>query len=228
MKISLPVALSLNAGYLDTAGFLALHGLFTAHVTGNFVTFGAAVVNGTAGAVPKLLALPVFCIIVIITRLIALRLGRRGVNVLRTMLLVKVILLVVGAVLAIDLGPFWDGDQWPAIVTGMVFVAAMAIQNAAHRIHFASAPPTTLMTGTTTQIMIDIADFINGVPPDQAVETRARLVRMSTTVLAFALGCGGGAIMYARFGVWCFVVAPAIAAVTPFLPLPAARGSVKA
>jgi uncharacterized membrane protein YoaK (UPF0700 family) len=42
MKPSLPVLLSANGGYVDTAGFLALHGLFTTHVTGNFVTLGYA------------------------------------------------------------------------------------------------------------------------------------------------------------------------------------------
>ena len=52
------MALSLLAGYVDTAGFLALHGLFTAHVTGNFVTMGAALTHGSSGAVAKLLALP--------------------------------------------------------------------------------------------------------------------------------------------------------------------------
>src|SRR3974390_308096 len=60
MKPSLPLLLSLNGGYVDTAGFLALHGLFTTHVTGNFVTLGAALVQGSSGAVAKLLALPVF------------------------------------------------------------------------------------------------------------------------------------------------------------------------
>ena len=43
----LPLLLSLNAGFVDTAGFLALQGLFTAHVTGNFVTLGASLVLGT-------------------------------------------------------------------------------------------------------------------------------------------------------------------------------------
>ena len=42
MKLTVPACMSVNAGYVDTAGFLALQGLFTAHVTGNFVTLGAA------------------------------------------------------------------------------------------------------------------------------------------------------------------------------------------
>ncbi len=53
VKPLLPALLSFNGGYVDTAGFLALQGLFTAHVTGNFVTLGAAVVFGTAGVLPS-------------------------------------------------------------------------------------------------------------------------------------------------------------------------------
>ena len=68
MKPILPTLLSLNAGYVDTAGFPALQGLFTAHVTGNFVTLGASLALGTSGAVAKVLALPVFCVVVIATQ----------------------------------------------------------------------------------------------------------------------------------------------------------------
>ena len=39
--------------------YRALQGLFTAHVTGNFVTICAALVFGTSGIIAKLLALPV-------------------------------------------------------------------------------------------------------------------------------------------------------------------------
>ena len=53
--------LGFNAGYVDTAGFLALGGLFTAHVTGNFVTLGASLVHhGSDGALSKLSPQPVF------------------------------------------------------------------------------------------------------------------------------------------------------------------------
>jgi uncharacterized membrane protein YoaK (UPF0700 family) len=40
-KLDIMVLLSFTAGFVDTASFLGLEGLFTAHVTGNFVTLGA-------------------------------------------------------------------------------------------------------------------------------------------------------------------------------------------
>ena len=71
MRWSLPAIQSLTAGYADTSGFLALQGLFTAHVTGDFVTLGASLVYGTTGALAKTLALPMFCVVVLLSRLLA-------------------------------------------------------------------------------------------------------------------------------------------------------------
>jgi uncharacterized membrane protein YoaK (UPF0700 family) len=197
----------LNAGYVDTAGFLALQGLFTAHVTGNFVTLGASLALGTSGAVAKVLALPVFCAVVIATRLLGSLLSTHHKAALETLLGLKVLLLIAGAVLATRLGPFHDGDSWQAVLTGMVLVAAMAVQNALHRIHLGSVPPSTLMTGTTTQIMIDIADLIYA---DSGLQNRSgsKLGSMSLNVVVFALGCGFAALLFLKFGVWCFVVPP--------------------
>src|SRR6201984_2288341 len=78
-KATLPVLFSLNAGYVDAAGYLALQGLFSAHVTGNFVTLGASLALGTSGAVAKLLALPVFCVVVIAARLLGTLLSNRSI-----------------------------------------------------------------------------------------------------------------------------------------------------
>ena len=210
-RATLPLLLSLNAGYVDTAGFLALQGLFTAHVTGNFVTLGAALALGTSGVFAKLLALPVFCAVVIAARLFGTSLANRAAHPFVPLLVLKVLLLILGAVLAIRFGPFRDGDSFQAIVTGMVLVAAMAIQNATHRVHLASAPPSTLMTGTTTQVMLDIADRIyarKGIEP----QPPARLIQMSTNIIVFAVGCGAAALLFTRLGVWCFVVPPVLGA----------------
>src|SRR5277367_6334629 len=211
MKVTLSTILSFNGGYVDTAGYLALQGLFTAHVTGNFVTIGAALVFGTSGVIAKLLALPVFCIIIIITRLVSFNLPGRDWPVLETMLTLKLLLLVVAAGLAIGLGPFTNGDAWPAILTGMFLVSAMAIQNAAHRIHLGASPPTTLMTGTTTQLMIDVADVIRGLSTETREATRLRMRRMSVAVLAFAAGAAVAAILFGSIGTWCFIVPPVAA-----------------
>lgn len=210
MKPTVPVLLSFNAGYVDTAGFLALHGLFTAHVTGNFVTLGAALVQGTSG-IAKMLALPVFCVIVAAARLLRYALVRRNLPVLRTMLMLNVLLLVAGAALAWHFGPFADADAPIAIATGMVLVAAMAVQNALQRVHLAKMPPTTLMTGTTTQIMLDLADRLHGVSGEQRTETDARLRRMVANVIAFAVGCGLGALAIALFNVKGFALLPLVA-----------------
>jgi uncharacterized membrane protein YoaK (UPF0700 family) len=219
-RITLPLLLSLNAGFVDTAGFLALQGLFTAHVTGNFVTLGASLVLGTSGVVAKLLALPVFCTVVIATRLLSSALLRRQRPALKVLLGLKDVLLVAGAVLAIHFGPFGNGDAWQAVITGMVLVAAMAIQNAAHRIHLGTAPPSTLMTGTTTQIMIDLADMIQAPKPENTERPVARLLGMSINIALFAAGCAAAALLYAHFGVWCFVVPPMVGVAGLFLPTP--------
>jgi uncharacterized membrane protein YoaK (UPF0700 family) len=211
------LVLSFNAGFVDTAGFLALQGLFTAHVTGNFVTLGASLVLGTSGAIAKLLALPVFCAVVIAARWLGTLLSHHSTHPFTPLLVLKVLLLIAGSVMAIHFGPFHDGDAWQAIATGMVLVAAMAIQNAVHRVHLASAPPSTLMTGTTTQVMLDIADVIY--PREGAQVQTARLAQMATNVVVFAIGCAAAALLYARFSVWCFVVPPLVGALSLIIRL---------
>jgi uncharacterized membrane protein YoaK (UPF0700 family) len=214
MNLALPRVLTINAGFMDTAAFLALKGLFTAHVTGNFVTLGAALVTGTSGALAKLLALPVFCVVVIGVRLVSYVLRARSRPVTSTLLATQFALMVLGALLATCFGPFTNSDGYVALATGMILVAAMAIQNAAHRIHFAGAPPSTIMTGTTTQIMIELGDVIHGLAPDKAPATRQRLKQMSASVIAFAAGCALGAVLYSSFGVLCFWVPPVLVLLT--------------
>ncbi|MGA7327742.1 MAG: YoaK family protein [Rhodomicrobium sp.] len=209
MKPWLPILLSANAGYVDTAGFLALQGLFTAHVTGNFVTLGAALAFGTSGVIAKLIALPVFCAVVAVVRLSGYVLNSRGSAHLNVLLGTKLILLITGAALAVRLGPFTNGDEWPAMLTGMVLVSAMAVQNATQRLHLGSVPPTTIMTGNTTQVMIDLIDLIRGAGDDAV---RFRFVSICANIGAFAIGCGAAALLYVVAHMWCFAVPPLVAA----------------
>ena len=206
--------LGFNAGYVDTAGFLALGGLFTAHVTGNFVTLGAALIQGNSGAVSKLLALPVFCLAVVLARLGSNALVARQKPPMRSLVAVKVLLLVVAAVLMIVYGPFKDGDQPPAFAAGMLMICAMAVQNAMQRMHLPQLPPSTLMTGNTTQVMIDLADLFKGVLGDERRSVIARLQKMLPAIGTFALGCALGALGYVWLGMWSFALPPVLALVS--------------
>ena len=200
--------LGFNAGYVDTAGFLALGGLFTAHVTGNFVTLGAALIHGSAGAISKLLALPVFCVVVLLTRCASSALIARQRAPMRWLIAAKVLLLAVAAWLMLYFGPFDDGDVPPAFTAGMLMVAAMAVQNAMQRMHLGQLPPSTLMTGNTTQVMVDLADLLRGVPAQDRQASMARLRKMLPAIGIFTLGCALAALAYVAAGMWCFALPP--------------------
>jgi uncharacterized membrane protein YoaK (UPF0700 family) len=225
MFSALSFLLSMLAGYVDTAGFLALHGLFTAHVTGNFVTIGASLVYGTTGALSKLLALPVFCVVIALVRAAGTaldKIGPGGTAAVRVLLGVMSALLLAAGALAIALGPFSDADNGPALATGMTLVAAMSVLNAVHRIYLASLPPTTLMTGSTTQFVIDVVDLMRGVPEDKKGVVRQRESRLGTSILAFGIGCGGAAVLFHFGGTWCFALPPVLGllSIAVFPPVP--------
>jgi uncharacterized membrane protein YoaK (UPF0700 family) len=213
-RLDLPALLSFNGGFVDTAGFLGLQGLFTAHVTGNFVTLAAALVLGTHGAIAKLLALPEFVLLVALARIGGTALRAAGLPALPVLLAVKVCFLLAFFILAVALGPFPDSDAPPALLTGFAGVAGMAIQNAVQRVHFASIPPTTLMTGNTTQAVLDAVDLIRGVEPDNAPAVRARFPRTLRGIIWFAGGCAVAALLYYWIGFWCLALPVAVGAGT--------------
>jgi uncharacterized membrane protein YoaK (UPF0700 family) len=210
-------ALSFNAGFVDTAGFLGLQGLFTAHVTGNFVTLAATLVMGTHVVIAKLLALPEFVVVVALARIAGSAMRARGLPAFSTLLTAKVCFLLAFFVLAVVFGPFSDSDAPAGLLTAFAGVAGMAVQNAVQRVHFASIPPTTLMTGNTTQAVLDAVDLVWGLERVDTAAVRARFARTLQGIVWFASGCAVAALLYYWFGFWCLAVPVAIGAATVIL-----------
>jgi uncharacterized membrane protein YoaK (UPF0700 family) len=217
MRAGIPALLSFNGGFVDTAGFLGLQGLFTSHVTGNFVTLGATLVMGTHGVLAKILALPEFVIVVAVARLAGSTFQARGIPALRILLGAKVVFLLAFFALAVSLGPFPNSDAPMALLTGFTGVAAMAVQNAVQRIHFARVPPTTIMTGNSTQAALDAVDLLRGAKDNDAATVRARLAATVGAIFWFAAGCAAAAALYAWFGFWCLIV-PVLVGTATALP----------
>lgn len=81
-----------------------------------------------------------FCLTIIVVHYIMLRLSLRPKRALLTMLILNFLFLAAGAACAVHFGAFPNPDGWSLILTGMLIIIAMAIQNAAHRVHLGSAP----------------------------------------------------------------------------------------
>lgn len=192
--------LAFTAGCTDTIGFVGLYGLFTAHVTGNFVLLGASIAEHRAGVIAKLLALPVFIAAVAGARLFERTRTRRGVSAAMPLLGAEFVFL--GGFLAIGwfATPAADADAPLAILAGFMGVLAMGIQNSLSRTVFSALSPTTVMTGNVTQLTIDAVDLLAGGEPDVRGKTLARFRKMALPVAGFAIGAGAGGFGYLSFG----------------------------
>ena len=201
------IGLAFVAGFVDAAAFIALTGLFTAHVTGNFVLIGAELIATSTGVLAKLLALPTFILAVALTRLIALALERRGAPPLRPLLALEAAVLIAFALAGAALSPLGSPDGAAAIGVGMLGVAAMGIQNGIGRLAIGHLAATTVMTVNVTQAVIDLTDHACGATLGEQARTRLR--RTLSAVLAFAVGALAGAFGIALLSFWC-VLAPAL------------------
>jgi uncharacterized membrane protein YoaK (UPF0700 family) len=84
----LPVVLSMIAGSVDVIGLYALD-TFTSHITRNLVLLAARVVGGEHARIGQLLSVPVFVVVLVLTKLLADRLESFGLAPLRSLLLLQ-------------------------------------------------------------------------------------------------------------------------------------------
>ena len=156
------VLLSGVAGYVDTASFLALFGLFTAHMTGGLVTAGTTVTDKLKlGAGTRLVMIPIFMASVAATTLFARAMRRKGNPTLAPMLALMTAALGIFCVAGVTLRPLANQpDAWAVVLIGGAGVVAMGIQNTLMRNALSSYSPTTIMTGNLTQCTIDLIEFL--------------------------------------------------------------------
>lgn len=195
--------MAFTAGFVDTCGFVALFGLFTAHVTGNFVLIGATLASPRPGIVAKLLAFPAFILVVAATQFFLHQCKRSGRDPALPALLAQAAFLAAFLALGVWATPVQDADSTVAIVIGVLGVAAMAIQNVASRTVFAAHAPTTVMTGNVTQTVMDAVEVALGA---DAAPAKARLRKMLPPVGGFAVGAIAGGLGFVRLGFWCIAV----------------------
>lgn len=207
--------LSIVSGFVDTAGFIALFGLFTAHVTGNLVLAGAAIVKANeSGIVSRLAMLPVFMLTVALTTLLVRLASHRLWDAPTLLLAIETLALALFLLVGVVFGPRLDNQDQQGIIIliGGTGVVAMGIQNTLMREVLGHMLPTTIMTGNFTQLTIDLTQITwlwshrRGEHERSEVhQLQTRLARSATVVVGFVLGatCGAFGIAHLRF--WCLI-----------------------
>jgi uncharacterized membrane protein YoaK (UPF0700 family) len=214
----LPVVLSATAGAVDVIGFLALGGLFAAHITGNLVILAAHYVTGGFSQVGPLLAVPVFVAVLGLVTLAAGAIDRAGWSPLTLLLTLEATLLAGFLGLGVGFGPFPDADSPLAVFAGMLGVAAMATQNATGKLAIKKAPSTAVMTTNTTQLTLDLAMILRGRgDPEEVARARQRAGVTFGCIVGFVGGCGAGAALEMRFGLWALALPVVLSALAVLL-----------
>jgi uncharacterized membrane protein YoaK (UPF0700 family) len=197
---ALPFVLSLIAGSTDIIGFLGLNGLFTAHITGNLVVLAAHIVAGDPTIFSYVLSVPVFMMMLFLTRLLARALEQTGVSILPPLLLLQLIFLVVFLSICVVTGPWRDANAMLAVTAGMFGVAAMAVQNALVQISLTNTPTTAVMTTNVTHFMLDLGKVLVGRDHAQIAQARTRAMHTLPVIVGFTIGCVFGAAFEAAAG----------------------------
>ena len=209
---ALPFVLSLTAGSTDIIGFLGLNGLFTAHITGNLVVLAAHIVAGDPTLFSYVLSVPVFMVVLFLTRVLAGGLEQIEVSTLRPLLLLQLFFLAAFLSVCLVAGPWRDANAIPAVSAGMFGVAAMAVQNALVQISLTNTPTTAVMTTNVTHFMLDLGDALVGRDHAQTARARARAMRTLPVIVGFAIGCVLGAAFEAAAGLWSLTLPTGLAA----------------
>ena len=200
---STDTALAALAGYVDTLSFVALFGLFTAHVTGNFVLIGAALTGHGKGVFLKLIVFPAFIAGVALCSLIVRAHPSHGARLLYAAQALLMLGFCAAGVLAT---PIQQTDSGWALVAGILGTFAMGIQNAHSRVIQRPHVPSTVMTGNVTQAVLDAMDALSPtVGAQDRKSAKTRLSKMIPAIIGFACGAAAGAFAYEWVGFWALL-----------------------
>lgn len=202
-------ALSFVSGFVDTAGFIALFNLFTAHITGNLVLAGASLFeSGEHGNIAgKLVMLPVFILSVAFTSSL---MKYKNASVQKLVLIESLCISCFALAGAFLLDHKTAPGNNAISITASFAVIGMAIQNTYMRKSLSSYTPNTVMTGNFTQFSIDLFNlvdyYLRGKHRNQPASVQPVLnsfKKFSIVLSGFLIGCTLGALLVKLKGLIC-------------------------
>jgi uncharacterized membrane protein YoaK (UPF0700 family) len=196
--VGLLLLLSATAGATDAIGFLGLHGLFTAHITGNIVVLTSHLVAGGEAGVGQLLAVPMFMAVAALARLLGLVLDRRRRSA-HAFLALQFVFLLAFLLLSLPLGETFGMNAPWAVAAGMCGVAAMAVQTVLVQTSLPGVASTSVLTTNVGRFTIAAVEATAG-PMEQRAEARSKVASTFPQIFGFIVGCAAGGVLEWQVG----------------------------
>jgi uncharacterized membrane protein YoaK (UPF0700 family) len=197
---SLSALLSVIAGSTDTIGYLGLHGLFTAQITGNLAILAAHVITGNPAITALLLAVPVFMLALLATSMLTTVLQHRHIPTLQPLLALQLLLLIGFDALCVTADSPFDPAAPRAVLAGMFGVAAMAVQSALVQTALSGTPVTGVMTTNVTNFVLALGQWLVPLRAGVRQEAHLKAMRLLPVIVGFILGCALGAAAETAYG----------------------------
>ena len=204
-NVKLASLLSLTAGFVNAAGFLAF-AVLTTNVTGHAALFaeGIAMQQWQTARVVALWML-LFFAGAFISGLIVSRIGKNQQYSYVIPILIEIIILVSIALL----GYRYDNSLAAREVFAGSLLFAMGLQNSLVSMVSGSVVRTTHLTGTFTDLGIEMAQYIQKKYEDRpALSTRIKL--HSAIIFFFLLGALSGAYLFRLYRFYAFFIPVAV------------------
>lgn len=205
----LPTVLSLVAGSVDVISFLGLNGLFVSHITGNLVILAVQIVKAGSASLALILSVPIFIIVLGLTKWLVYGLDKRAQDSLRPLLFLQFIFLLSFLILCVTTSAHINSNTALAVLAGMCGVSAMAIQNALVQLSLKGVPATAVMTTNVTRFVMDAGEMLLSHHADTVAKARDRAKGIWPTIVGFIIGCALGATFEAQLGMWALTL-PAV------------------
>jgi uncharacterized membrane protein YoaK (UPF0700 family) len=199
---AVPVLLAFVAGAVDACTVLALFGFFVAQLTGSFVTIGVQLVKHDQNFLIHILALPLFFVAgAAIAVLVQSAVTRR----LALALAIESALLAGFVATGLAAAPFRQAGAPLALLASMLGLMAMGVQSATVRLLLPGTASTNVMTTNTSQLAIDVAQWLVAVWRSSAEAAHAaarRIAALAPVMAGFFAGSVFGAIGFTWLGFW--------------------------
>eukprot|EP01032_Pedospumella_encystans_P026054 gene26054-29428_t len=160
------LVLAVVGGFVASAGYMKLFGLFVTSITGNLVVATTSGFYSDGSVVARVLVMAVFATGAVLTKILSFRLKYKlKANIWNTAILLfacEAIVLLLSIVFGVYI-QFWRSgfdrlDSWQTYVQASLLAFAMGIHNAASLEVIENCPATTMVTSTFVKIAMSAAD----------------------------------------------------------------------